>query len=511
MNIKYLNTDIRKKIVRLAKNAGILLLIYLSIWLLEKNHLLRCSILDDLNFFKNFCDNGFWGSVFSGGYKFRPVSNGALWMAAEICQKNIYLYGYLNVFINAIATFLVYIFINENSKSQWYGVVGALLYMTSRFSYYQITTQIGVMETVSTILFILIIRNLYIYMKDGDSKYYCYALISYGLCSMSHERYTIMFPILIYAWFVTEGQLKKQTGRRKYGLLIGTICEFAIIMLIFKLMVADILMGTGGQSVSSTFSVTEMLKNVAKSVGYLLGVNGSASDIYLTMVAWSAYTVWIKGIVIASIVCAGTIIIVGVLDILKNIKLQERKKQLCIMLFFILSIGAMVLISSATIRVELRWMYAPYTAVIALLIYTAQLETDRKKSIVKDTLLIIYFVGMIFFNMFSRNFYSNLYYWGNYTIANALTDSTYARYGDDMYSKSWVIITDVQPNNAFEDLMKQYDVYDEYELKVQVIASVNELENIQNLENKEVLFWDKTINQFINLTNVIKNKEISGN
>ena len=367
------------------------------------------------------------------------------------------------------------------------------------------------METVSTILFILIIRNLYIYMKDGDSKYYCYALISYGLCSMSHERYTIMFPILIYAWFVTEGQLKKQTGRRKYGLLIGTICEFAIIMLIFKLMVADILMGTGGQSVSSTFSVTEMLKNVAKSVGYLLGVNGSASDIYLTMVAWSAYTVWIKGIVIASIVCAGTIIIVGVLDILKNIKLQERKKQLCIMLFFILSIGAMVLISSATIRVELRWMYAPYTAVIALLIYTAQLETDRKKSIVKDTLLIIYFVGMIFFNMFSRNFYSNLYYWGNYTIANALTDSTYARYGDDMYSKSWVIITDVQPNNAFEDLMKQYDVYDEYELKVQVIASVNELENIQNLENKEVLFWDKTINQFINLTNVIKNKEISGN
>ena len=92
MNIKYLNTDIRKKIVRLAKNAGILLLIYLSIWLLEKNHLLRCSILDDLNFFKNFCNNGFWGSVFSGGYKFRPVSNGALWMAAEICQKNIYLY-----------------------------------------------------------------------------------------------------------------------------------------------------------------------------------------------------------------------------------------------------------------------------------------------------------------------------------------------------------------------------------------------------------------------------------
>ena len=54
-------------------------------------------------------------------------------------------------------------------------------------------------------------------------------------------------------------------------------------------------------------------------------------------------------------------------------------------------------------------------------------------------------------------------------------------------------------------------MYDEYELQVQVIASVNELENIQNLENKEVLFWDKTINQFINLTNVIKNKEISGN
>lgn len=215
MNIKYLNTDIRKKIVRLAKNAGILLLIYLSIWLLEKNHLLRCSILDDLNFFKIFVTMVFGDQYLVEGISsdlFRTAHYG--WQQKFV--RKIYIYmAYLNVFINAIATFLVYIFINENSKSQWYGVVGALLYMTSRFSYYQITTQIGVMETVSTILFILIIRNLYIYMKDGDSKYYCYALISYGLCSMSHERYTIMFPILIYAWFVTEGQLKKQTGQEK--------------------------------------------------------------------------------------------------------------------------------------------------------------------------------------------------------------------------------------------------------------------------------------------------------
>ena len=59
----------------------------------------------------------------------------------------------------------------------------------------------------------------------------------------------------------------------------------------------------------------------------MLGVNGSASDIYLTMVAWSAYTVWIKGIVIASIVCAGTIIIVGVLDILKKYKTSRKKNN----------------------------------------------------------------------------------------------------------------------------------------------------------------------------------------
>lgn len=463
-------------------------------------------MLDDFNFFGNFYNSGFFKSVFSGGYKFRPVSNSMLWLAAVICQGNIYIYGYLNVFFDAIAAFLVYLLIKDISKSEYSGGLGVVLYIVSRFSYYQITTQLGVMETTSTILFIILIRNLYVYIEKKESRYYYYALLSYMLCSMSHERYTILLPVLLYAWLVSRKKNKqiKQNKSKDYWMLLLTICVFIIIMVIFKVMVDDVLMGTGAQSVSDTFSISGVLVNILKSIGYLFGIAVNSQDVYLSMIEWAGYSVLAKISVVISTVAAIIIVVMGICDILKNKDDLKKKKELSIVGLFVLSAGAMILISSVTIRVELRWMYAPYVAAIALLIYMICIEANRKSINLKKILFVIYVLGMVVFNVFCRNYYGKLYYWQNYTIANALTDSTFGKYGSDMYSKSWVIITDTQITNAYDELMKQYDVYNEYNLEVQVVNSVNDLKEIEHLEEKEVLYFDKSSNEFIEITNMLK-------
>ena len=102
-------------------------------------------------------------------------------------------------------------------------------------------------------------------------------------------------------------------------------------------------------------------------------------------------------------------------------------------------------------------------------------------------------ITMIVFNLYCRQYYGSLYYWPDYKMANALSDSTYGEYGEKMYSKSWVIITQQEfkgANSTYENVLKQFDPYDEYDLELEVIDSVDELAHIENLRKKQILYYD---------------------
>ena len=476
-------------------------LIYVGILAMENDYLLRSAVKDDLNFTSYFCNASLFEVIYAGGYKFRPVSSTILWILAHICGENLYLYGYVNILFGAICALVIYYFAKDVFGSELYGAIATVLYVVSRFSYYQITTQLGVMETTSTLLGIVFVWKLYKYLDIGKSKYFYSAVVFYFLCSMSHERYTALMPILIYVWLMSDEKSKfdkKSVLYFKKPLI--TLGVFVGILAIFQLLVTNMMVGTGGTVVTETISVESVYNNVIKSIKYIFGIN--TSEIWLTMIDWNSYSEKAKFTIIASIIMIVIIVLISAIEIIR-MKKDERKRSLSKVGLFVLSVGALVCVSSITIRVELRWMYFPYVAAVFLLIYLTSIKSNRWIFSLKLACLVVYVITMIGFGFYCRRYYTNLYYWPVYTAANSLSDCTYGEYEEKMYEKSWVIIASGDLENSYEDLMNQFDPYDQYDLQLQVVRSVDELQSIDNIKEKEVLYYVEKEMKFTNVSNMV--------
>ena len=73
-----------------------------------------------------------------------------------------------------------------------------------------------------------------------------------------------------------------------------------------------------------------------------------------------------------------------------------------------------------------------------------------------------------------------------------------------MYDKSWIIVSDIEELNSYEDMLNVYNTYDKYELKIEVINNIEELSGIESVQEKEVLYFDTNDWDFKNITDVIK-------
>ena len=483
----------------------VLVFILLGTFLLEKSHILYASVMDDLFFGSYFCNASIGEAVFSGGYKFRPVSNFVMWLIAHIFQGNLYAYGYFNLIYNALCAFLIFNLVRKFLRSDMLAAVSTVLYVVSRFSYYQITQQLGVMETTCTILGICFIWFLYQYMESLHSKDFYYALLFYFLCCMSHERYTVLMPVILYAWFFS-GERKKSgnKGLKKYKKPLIVVAVFFLIMVLFLALVNNVMTGTGGTDVTETISFYTFFLYLAESIAYLFSINSPA--LYLSMIGIFQYSLLIWIVVLISIMMIFLIVGISIWEIAKMEK-EERNNVLIRCGMFLLPVMAMVFISSVTLRVELRWMYYPYMVAVFFLVYLIQISKHKKTFKWKQAALFIYMITMIVFNLYCRQYYGSLYYWPDYKMANALSDSTYGEYGEKMYSKSWVIITQQEfkgANSTYENVLKQFDPYDEYDLELEVIDSVDELAHIENLRKKQILYYDAKKGEFINVSRMIK-------
>ena len=358
------------------------------------------------------------------------------------------------------------------------------------------------METTATIFAIIFVWNVYEYMQ-GNGRCYYFALVSYILCVLSHERYIVLMPVLLYAWWVTDKKKDVTSLSRKIYLKpVLTILLFGLIMLLEKCLTLNIMMGTGGTNVVETFSVKILLIQIIYSIGYLLGFNGP--QLYLSMISWYQYSWKAKIVVLVSILMIAILVILSIIDISKSDK-EDKRKNCSVIVMFLLVISAVIFVSSITIRVELRWMYYPYMAMVFLLIYLAHIKRDLRNFRIKQFCFFMYMICTIAFNIYCRRYYGNLYYWRIYTMANSLSDNTYGRYGNKMYKKSWVLITQMELEiGSYDDLMRQFDISDQYDIKLEVIPTIKELDNVDDIMNKEILYFDKKQSKFINISKVVR-------
>ncbi|MBE5924476.1 MAG: hypothetical protein E7271_08420 [Lachnospiraceae bacterium] len=467
--------------------------------IVEHSHLIESSVKDDLYFMSYFCNTGFLNAVFMHGYKFRPLATGMMWLVANISNGNIFIAGYFNLLFNCICAFFIYIlslrYLNIN---KWVSCFVSILYIVSHFSYYQITNQIGITETMATFFGICFIFSLVNYLQTSNNNIVA-VLSMYFLCSMSHERYVALMPVIIIAVILAHANNKQE--RKKCVIEIFSILlVFAFIMVMFKLLVNNIMTGSGGTNVTETFSVKQQLYNLKRAISYLFFYN--SQDTWLSMIGWNDYSQKAKLVVYSSWIAIAVIIIISIVELIR-MENDKRKQSIAVIVVFILCIGATVAISSTTIRVELRWMYYPYLVAVLLLAYLSFITGNKTLLLIKKGCLYVYLLLACAFSCYCRRYYCNLYYWRTYNVANSLGELTFKEYGEEMYDKSWIVITKEVVDNTYDELLIQYDPYGKHTLDLQVVEQISDLYSIDDLNNKEILFYDEKKGKFINISEAI--------
>ena len=384
---------------------------------------------DDLFMWSTRRGVGFFKYVFpEQTRKFRPVYWIVAWIYQGILKNNISLIVPINIIIAAIIAIGVYFFAKSMAKSRGLAFTLASMFLISRFSYYNIGQFLGVMEAMALVFALLMLYFLYLYINNGKNIHFYYACGFYFLNCFTHERFMVLLPMLIFAAIVGK--------RRKILNVLISIALFAMITLIRLLALNSFVPeGTGGSKVSETFNLADFFLSMRIEILYLLGINTGPE--HLNGINFHNVNTALKLVIIIGILAAFAFIIKFIYSIAvyrKKIELSWIKN---ILLFTGFIIGSMVS-SAVTIRVEMRWVYAPYLFMLLLFSYiygedksiiVKRLKSKKIKaslgklfhvSFTAVMLLFVWAFCMMAADIYYRGYYDNIYIFLGQNRANSL-------------------------------------------------------------------------------------------
>ena len=125
-------------------------------------------------------------------------------------------------------------------------LVAALLFVTSRFSYFNVLQTLGALEALSLLLLLIIMWTAIIFLR-GRSTWPGYALAGlYLVVTFTHERYLALLPFMLLV-VIFRRHLTRFT---RAGLLVAMLVPPILNVLVKQLVNVDFLMGTGGEALS---------------------------------------------------------------------------------------------------------------------------------------------------------------------------------------------------------------------------------------------------------------------
>jgi hypothetical protein len=465
MNIKTGTGDWKKNIT-----LDLLLTALLFSWAFFVNRKLKLTglYMDDLYMWSCFREESFTQFVFpAGNSRVRPVYWFLTWLELCFIRNHISWLVPINIILNALVSTGLYFFAKKLSGSRTAAFLSGILYLTSRFSYYQIGQQYGLMETMGLFFAVAMCACLYRYLhsvKDGRSFYA--ALIFYFLNCFTHERYMVLLPMLFYALIA-----KKDRRPLRYGI---TAASFGVMLLVRKLSTGTLSpAGTGGTRVADTITVNGTVHNFLAEIAYVFGFN--AGPDYLCGIPFGATPFLYKVMVAAADFILIVFFILFLTHIAERIRyaLPIGNMVADIFLFAGFMIGCAAA-SAVTIRVEMRWVYSVYTFGILLNVYLygaifecrVRRESDEKSGsrfritdFLPLSLLVLFSLIMIPTELFYRTGYPKIYLFQNQKRYNSLADETYGKYGNAVFGKQIIIIGNAYKMSDFtaDTFFKTFD------------------------------------------------------
>ena len=415
------------------------ILLAMAVWV-NRNIEIKGLYMDDLYFWSCYGEQGFLQYVFPlGSTRFRFLYYLAAWLEMAVVGNHVNWFVPFNILLNTAVAWSVYLIGRRLSRSKGIGFLCGFMYLISRMAYYQIGQVLGLMETMALWMAIGILWYLYRYMngEDGRKYYYLSCALYFGVCFV-HERYMVLFPLLLLVLLIKRS---KNLAEWAAGLV-----SFLLVQVIRAFTIGSVLpAGTGGTQVADTFSLADTVRYGLSQIAYVFGMN--AGPEHLNGCPWGQSPLSIRILVLLADVAIAVIVLGFLIKVIKDKRKDMRGKVLCNLALFLLFIGACIASSSVTIRVEMRWVYVSLTAALLLLAYMYGVLTEGVKPELYlkrlwpwGAAFICYVFLMFPVELFYRAQYPNLYLWPSQLRYNSLAEETYGRYGDSLFGKNIYII-----------------------------------------------------------------------
>lgn len=392
--------------------------------------------MDDLYLWSCYGEQSFREFVFPvGSTRFRPV----FWMAAyaELAAigTKLSLIVPVNLIILTLIAAYCYFFMVRLSGSRILSLGACAAILSSTFSYYDVSQLLGLLESLSMFLAIIICVRLYRFMREHKQAHYAAAVIAYLLVCYTHERYMVLIPMFYYVLLVKK-------DRKAVNWLMPAAVLICVV--ISRCMITGTLLpaGTGGTRVEDTFSAAGFISSVKCEIKYLLGFN--AGPEYLCGIGWAYVSTPVKWMVYAGIVLMAVLAVMFLSAVIgEAVRYGKCPDALWDGIFFAGFIIGCVAASSVTIRVEMRWIYSSFVFLMFILMYAYGYIRRRAGRAVKYPAALCTLLICVLFSaesVYYRGYWKNIYLFPNQERYNSLADVTYGKYGDEIFGKNIYII-----------------------------------------------------------------------
>ena len=507
------------------RRLDLILIGLLFAWTFFVNRKIRISgyYMDDLYMWSCWGEQSFLEYVFPiGSTRCRFVYWLAAWAELLFVGNHISWVVPVNLMLNGGLAAFLYYFMRDISRSRGIAFFGGILFLSSRFAYYQVGQLLGLMETMGLFFAVFMAFCLYRYLnaedraekkEKGTEGWFWYAAVTvYFLNCFTHERYMVLLPMLFFALFVR----KERDGLR----WAAPVLSFALMLLLRKAMIGSLSpAGTGGTQVADTITKQGVIVNIAVEFLYLLGINMGPE--HLNGLPWQQTPVMWKILVFVPQLLFLIFVCMAVLDLMqtRRYRISLRRLLTNLLLFTGFLVGCAVS-SAVTIRVEMRWIYVMYAFA---LLFIAELFGARKQvRLSRDAdpeaeerfriadrfpalVLGIMAVFTVMTQLYYREAWPKIYLFPNQERYNALADVTYGKYGKEILGKEIVIIGNSYEMSDFtaETFFKTFDPERTGQgTKVTHVDSMLDFGQVK--ENMIVLKEDPAHNSFTDATDLVR-------
>jgi hypothetical protein len=368
--------------------------------------------------------------------RWRPVFASLIMLLTIAFGRNYEAYFWFNVALTLALVLLVYRLVLRLSSSVAIATAIAVTAVTSRFAYYQVTQVIGPVEALSLVFLVLLIGSLVELERSGRVVHLGWAVLWFTLIIHTHERYEALILFLL-PFVITSRHLAIRARAVWCGAFMAPLAlNIAVRHFVFHL---PLLVGTGS-STELGFTWRTTIQHYFEGGLNIFGVNVGPE--YLRGLTYpflsGPYRVASLGLLVLSLVVLGAAFAVGTGARGKWLFSPGPRRSI---MFGTLLILVLILSVSVTIRVEPRFLYAPFLVLLLLVAYSLSLLAQRPFfRPVTFAILVVFVTTSVALDRKYADNLAGVYFMSARSGARQIVEQTVGRHGRDLVARRIYVV-----------------------------------------------------------------------